>query len=437
MSDWGRKHHRPRAILHIDGDAFFASCEQAVNPELKGKPVVTGKERGIISAASYEAKALGIKRGVPLWEVKKICPEAIILPSDYETYSLFSKRMFAIMRRFSAEVEEYGIDEGFMDITGLQRPLNASYEQIARQIKDEIQQELDITVSVGLGTTKVLAKIGSKHQKPNGLTVVAGNNILPILKQTPASAVWGIGPSTTAHMKKLGINTAFDFYNKNELYVRRHFAKPYFELWQELHGHYVLQLVTTDKTTYDSISKTKTFTPPTNNRQYLFAQLLKNLENACIKARRYNLVTQKLIIYLRLNNFSSVALEVKLACPTAFPSDLINITQELFASLYKSSHLYRATGVVLSHLKPMTNLQLSLFESPLAITKNIQLYQAIDNLSAKYGKHTIYHAAAHQAHVQSVVTTDRHEKSWRQTNRLKGESARKHLRVPFISQTLN
>src|SRR3990172_3256646 len=109
----------PRAIVHIDGDAFFASCEQAVHPEYRDKPVVTGKERGIVAAASYEAKAKGVSRGVPLWEVKKLCPDAIILPSDYEKYSIFSKRMFAILRRFTPLVEEYSIDEAFVELTGL------------------------------------------------------------------------------------------------------------------------------------------------------------------------------------------------------------------------------------------------------------------------------------------------------------------------------
>ncbi len=136
MSAW------PRAIIHIDGDAFFASCEQAVHPEYRGKPVITGKERGIVAAASYEAKALGISRGTALWDVKKICPEAIILPSDYETYSLFSERMFAIIRRFTSSVEEYGIDEGFADITGLEAPFGASVEEIARTIKETIEREL-------------------------------------------------------------------------------------------------------------------------------------------------------------------------------------------------------------------------------------------------------------------------------------------------------
>jgi len=112
----------PQAILHIDGDAFFTSCEEAVHPELKGKPLITGGERGIVACASYAAKALGIKRGVPLHEAKKICPGLIVLPSDYETYSLFSRRMYNIVRRFTPQVEEYSIDEAFADLTGLRRP---------------------------------------------------------------------------------------------------------------------------------------------------------------------------------------------------------------------------------------------------------------------------------------------------------------------------
>jgi len=109
----------PRAIVHLDADAFFASCEQAIHPELRGRPVITGKERGIVAAASYEAKGRGVQRGMRLFEVKKVCPDAVILPSDYETYSLFSVRMFEILRRFSPDVEEYSIDEAFVYLTGL------------------------------------------------------------------------------------------------------------------------------------------------------------------------------------------------------------------------------------------------------------------------------------------------------------------------------
>src|SRR3989344_7825990 len=108
-------------LAHVDGDAFFASVEQAVKPWLKGKPVVTGKERNIVAAASYEAKRFGVKRGVSLWDAKKMCPDLVVLPTDYETVSIFSKRMYAIMRRYTPAVEEYSVDEGFIDLTGLRR----------------------------------------------------------------------------------------------------------------------------------------------------------------------------------------------------------------------------------------------------------------------------------------------------------------------------
>src|SRR5512140_3887596 len=140
----------PRALVHIDCDAFFASCEQAVHPELRGKPVITGKERGIVAAASYEAKAKGITRGVSLYDVKKICPDAVIVPSDYETYSLFSVRMFGILKRFSPDVEEYSIDEAFVDLTGLRRSYHGSYEVIAEKIRKTVETELGITVSAGI-----------------------------------------------------------------------------------------------------------------------------------------------------------------------------------------------------------------------------------------------------------------------------------------------
>ena len=130
-------HAFPRAILHIDGDAFFASCEQSRRPKLQGRPVVTGKERGIVASMSYEAKARGVTRGMRLSDIRKVCPDAVILPSDYETYSLLSKRFFAIVRRYTPDVEEYSIDECFADLTGLRRPLRMSYLKIAAHMKKE------------------------------------------------------------------------------------------------------------------------------------------------------------------------------------------------------------------------------------------------------------------------------------------------------------
>ena len=177
----------PKAIIHIDADAFFASCEQARDPKLKGKVVSTGKERGIASAVSYEGKALGIKRGMSIPEIKRICPNMVHLPSDYETYSLYSARMFSIVRDYTNLVEEYSIDECFAELTGLRRPRRMSYPAITAAIKHDLEVKLGMTFSIGLAPTKVVAKLASKWQKPSGLTVISGRELPDYLRRCP----WG------------------------------------------------------------------------------------------------------------------------------------------------------------------------------------------------------------------------------------------------------
>ena len=201
----------------IDGAAFFASCEQARDPTLQGKPVVTGKERGIAASISYEAKALGVTRGMRLFEIKRLSPDAVILPSDYETYSLLSTRLFSIVRRYTPDVEEYSIDECFCDVTGLRRVLRMSYPEMVQKMKRDLDTELGFTFSVGLAPNKVLSKIASKWQKPSGFTAVSGRDIQRFLRELSVSKVWGIGHNTAALLAKHGVTTALDFARKDEL----------------------------------------------------------------------------------------------------------------------------------------------------------------------------------------------------------------------------
>lgn len=423
----------PRAILHVDADAFFASCEQATHPEYRGKPVVTGKERGIVSAASYEAKARGISRGVALWDVKKICPEAIIVPSDYETYSIFSERMFAIVRRFTSTVEEYSIDEAFADITGLRRPLNGSYEDICIRIKETIERELGITVSIGLSVSKVLAKIGSKWNKPSGFTAISGRNISDYLRKLTVDKVWGIGPATTAYCAKLGISTALDFASKDEAFINKHFAKPQYELWRELNGDSVMPIETEEKSTYASISKTRTFTPPSSDRAFVFAQLLKNAENACIKARRHGLLARGISVFLKTQEFRYASVEASFSRPTAYPTEMTESLQQAFRELYDSRLRYRATGIVLMDLVPEDGAQLDLFEKPLRMEKMRRLYDAVDALAAMMGKHCVHSAGSLLAHRESQHAAERGDTTWRKTARLPGETLRRHLSIPVLA----
>ncbi len=431
---WNSLQSFPRAILHIDGDAFFAACEVAKNPTLRGKPVITGKERGIVSAATYEAKALGVKRGMTLSEVRRVCPEAIILPSDYETYSLFSERMYAIVRRYTPAVEEYSIDECFADLTGLRRGLRMSYPQIAAKIKAQLDHELGMTFSIGVSATKTLAKIGSKWKKPSGLTIIALRDASTYLKGIKVEAVWGIGPQTSALLNKHGVYTAYDFANKPEEWVTSRLSKPYVETWQELNGRVANELNLTGRETYQSISKTKTFTPPTKDPQVVFAQLSKNVENACIKARRWRLSSALIYFFLKTQDFRYHGYEVKLPFPTNNPIDILREIKKYFARIFKSNTLYRATGVTLINLVEEGTTQLDLFGVVKESEAIKRVFESTDQLAEKYGKHVVYLGSSFDAMRRSAHRGDRGGAAERVTKLFKGESRRRRLAIPMLGE---
>jgi DNA polymerase-4 len=425
-------HSWPRAILHLDADAFFASCEQAIHPELRGKPVITGKERGIVAAASYEAKARGVKTGLSLPDARKVCPEAIIVPSDYETYSLFSVRMFEILRRFSPDVEEYSIDEAFVDLTGLRRSFHGPYGMIAKKMQETVEKELGINVSAGVSLTKVLAKIASKHGKPHGLIVISGRDIHFYLDRLPVGKVWGIGPNTAAFLGKFGITTALEFAKKDERFVQKHLSKPYREIWHELNGNSIYPVLNESKSSYQSISKAKTFTPPSDNETFIFAQLSKNMENACIKARRYKLAATRLAVFLRTQEFRDIGVEMKLSHPTAYPVKLFGPMKEGFRHVYAPGVRYRQTGVVLAGLIADNRIQYTLFDDPARIEKMEKIYTAIDQLSEKFGKYTVHHAVSLPTKLQSLHEGERGDIPERKTELFKGENRRQRLGLPVL-----
>src|SRR3989338_5565262 len=252
---------------------------------------------------SYEAKRRGVVRGMRLFEIKKICPDAVILPSDYETYSLFSKRFYGILRRFTPDVEEYSIDEAFAELSGLRRVYRSSYEDIALKIKATVESELGITVSVGLSLTKSLAKICSKENKPSGFTCVQGHEIHDFLKKIPTERVCGFGPNSVALLKKNGVRTVHDFLMRPLLFAKKLFGKVGVELWHELRGEAVYPIQTAPKDGQASLSKTKTFTPASDDKDFVRAQLLRNLESAFIKLRRHHLRAKTLSIFLVNHEF--------------------------------------------------------------------------------------------------------------------------------------
>ncbi|MCG2722025.1 MAG: DNA polymerase IV [Thermodesulfovibrionales bacterium] len=197
-----------RRILHIDMDAFFAAVEEKKYPELKGQPIVIGgsgdpTKRGVVSTASYEARKYGIHSALPLRAAYKLCPEAVFLPVDYEDYSRVSQIIKNTLKETSPIMEDVGIDEAFLDISEIDKPS----EEIAQQIKKRIKEETGLTCSIGIASNKLLAKIASDMQKPDGLTIIKEEDIESRIWPLPVRKLWGVGPKTEESLKEVGINT--------------------------------------------------------------------------------------------------------------------------------------------------------------------------------------------------------------------------------------
>src|SRR3989338_5742974 len=397
---------KQKVIFHMDGDAFFVACEVAKNPKLKGLPVVTGEERGIVSALSYEAKALGITRGMPIFTIWKKFPQVLILPGDYLSYAKYSRKMFDIVRRYADEVEEYRIDECFAELTGLDRPLYMTYLEIAERIKKEVNEELGLSVSIGLGPSKVLAKVASKWQKPNGLTEILKNTALEFLRKTPIEKIWGIGPRTSEFLQRRGISTAGDFAKKNQEWIKINLPKPYEVIWLELNCISVMKIDSKPKTDYSSIQKTKTFHPPTNDEVFLLSQLSKHIEDACRKARHYGLTSKKVFFFLKTQGFKYCGCEIKLLTPSDAPEVLISLVDEHFKKIHTKGILYRSAGVVLQELKPESVLQADLFGEGNKTKRFEKIHKQIDSLEKKFGKRLVYLGVTHKALKGKVSSTD-------------------------------
>lgn len=397
---------KTRAIFHMDGDAFFVGCEIAKNPKLRGLPVVTGEERGIATALSQEAKALGLSRGAPVFKIKKDFPQVIILPGDYKSYSEYSTKMFDIVRRYADDVEEYSIDECFADLTGLDRPLGMTYLQIVERIKKEINQELDLSISLGIAPTKCLAKLASKWQKPNGLTVITPETAKEFLGKTPIEKVWGIGGRTSEALKNKDIQTALDFAEKDIEWIKRNFSKPFEVIWHELNCTLVMKVDPAPKTEYSSMQRTRTFHPATNDREFLLSQFSKNIEEVSRKARHYELVPKSISFFLKTQTFRYKSFALNLETPTNTPETLISLVFEHFNKIFTKGVLYRTTGVSLHELVPESAKQGDLFGGSLVTNKFEIIHKQIDSLEEKFSKQVLYLGSTHKARTSKVRGTD-------------------------------
>ena len=305
--------------------------------------------------------------------------------------------MFEVVRRYADDVEEYSIDECFADLTGLEKVLKMTYKEIAERIKREINNELNLSVSIGIAPTKVLAKVASKWKKPDGLTIIEEKNYKKFLEETPIEKIWGIGPKTSELLKRKGILTGLDFVNKKDSWIEGNLSKPYFTIWKELNCINVLKLDPELKSEYSSIQKTRTFHPVTNDKKYLLSQLSKHIEEACRKARYYKLVAKRATVILKTKDFNYFDLNIKLDVPINSPETLMSLVNEKINNIYSPKVFYRATGIVLQDLVSEITLQNDLFGNTEKTNKLKIIHKQIDLLEKKFGKRLVHLGSTHEA----------------------------------------
>jgi DNA polymerase-4/DNA polymerase V len=311
-----------------------------------------------------------------------------------------------------------------------------SYPDIVAAIKKDMERELGMTFSMGLSCTKSLAKIGSKWKKPDGLTVIRLRDAPAYLKHTPIGTIWGIGPNTAAHLEKFGIRTAYDFTHKSEEWVSSHTSKPYRGIWHELQGRVTNELDTDGRETYQSISKTKTFTPPSRDSRFVFAELSKNIENACIKARRWELATKEIFFFLKTQEFTYYGCEVKLSHPTAIPQEILAEVARYFPQVFRAGVEYRATGITLMKLSDARTVQLDLFGSVLKSEGLKQVFASVDEMSARYGKHIVFLASSLKTMERRIRDGERGGPSTNTGPRFRGETMRRRLGITYLGETV-
>jgi DNA polymerase-4/DNA polymerase V len=208
------KNNKNNLFLHVDGDAFFVACELTEHPELRGKPVIVGGDRGIAVAMSSEAKKLGVTRGMPVFRIKKDFPEVIILSHHFDLYADIAKRLHQILESYFQTIEVYSIDECFALVETSEIKYFGNEKKLLTELKNEIEKTLGVTYSIGLARTKALAKQASKLEKPNGLVMLLSRaDEVRALKATPIDDIWGIGRQTVPALRLLKMNNAYDFVN--------------------------------------------------------------------------------------------------------------------------------------------------------------------------------------------------------------------------------
>ena len=370
-----------RNILHVDMDAFFASVEQARRPELRGLPVIVGAARGargVVSACSYEARAFGVHSAMPITRAERLCPHGVFLPVDMKAYAAVHRSLTGLFEQVTDLVEVASIDEAYLDVTGSRR-LFGPPRAIARRVQEQVYDRHGITCSIGIGPTKLLAKLAAGLNKPAGVGELSEQDVHGRLRDLPVGAVCGIGPVTQERLIALGLTTVGMLQDVPFPLLAAAFGKGACGLRHLAFGR-SFSPVRSDHPLPKSISRDTTFGDDTNDLELLRATLLALTDSAIAELRGHGLAARTVALKVRFSTFHTVGRRRTLARPVSAVRPVHEAATALLDELDVGARWVRLVGVSVGNFTHGA-FQLTLDDG----WREVALGEAVDRVRGKYG----------------------------------------------------
>lgn len=379
-----------RTILHVDMDAFFAAIVQRDDPSLRGRPILVGGggPRGVVTTASYEARPFGCRSAMPMAVARRLCPHALVVPVPGPAIRAASEHLFTLLDDFSPLVEPVSVDEAFIDLTGTDRLLGDPVA-VAQRLKRRIQDELQLTASVGVATNKFLAKLGSDLNKPDGLTVLLDDaTTAATLAPLPVGRIWGVGPASAKRLEILGIRTIGDLLRFSEADLARVTGDTTGHLFRLARGLDDRPVVPDHQA--KSIGQEQTFGSNLEAPDDVRAVMLAQAEQVGRRLRKHHLFARGVAVKIRFGDFQTISRSATLPDATDLTDDLWHAARALFDHWAATSFQpVRLIGVTAERLSDTA--QDTLFPDPTRARRRA-LDATLDTIADKFGKRTIHRA---------------------------------------------
>lgn len=391
--------------MHVDLDAFYASVEQLRRPELRGKPVIVGGagvpgERGVVAAASYEARPFGVRSAMPLSRARRLCPDAVFVPCDFKAYREASKAVFDILDRYSPFIEPIALDEAYLDCTG-QEALMGPPDKVAVRLRDEVKSRSGLDLSIGVATCKLVAKVASELRKPRGLVVVRPGEEAAFLAPLPLGKMPGCGPATVARLERLGVRTIGDLAALPDLLLGELFGQYGRALGAHARGIDPSPVMPPGDP--KSISREVTFDRDQVNLTKVRETALALLQDVGQSLRAHALAARTVVLKIRYQPFDTQSRQATLEFATDRDDELALAFRELFDHQVDRSRPVRLVGAGVSNLEP-TATQLSLLED--RASRRVRLDTELDHLRERFGDQVIARGLAAKPHQKDFRRDD-------------------------------